>query len=148
MVKLREFLEVGLKGLKRSLSAQGISLKQVFQEYAQGEERTLVLRVRSPRGRAEEFGFYIDTRSWDINVTDSYAISEPTVRVTVLDDDLMWALAAGHQSLFSAYYMELPIQMEGPYVLRDALILDKILELIRTCLLADGIDLKARLAPQ
>lgn len=135
MPKLKDFLEAGLEGISKRLD-----LKKLFEEYAQGEERTLVLRTRPATGRGEEFGFYIDINNWQVGVTDSYAIQEPTVRVTI-DEDLMWLLAARQQNLFSAYFQNLPIDVEGAFVLRDILILDKVLELIHDCLLADGIDL-------
>ena len=135
MAKLRDFLEAGLEGVSKRLDT-----KKLFEEYAQGEERTLVLRTRSSKGLGEEFGFYIDTRSWLVGVTESYAIRNPTVTITV-DEDLMWLLAARQQNLFSAYFQNLPIQVEGPFVVRDILILDKMLEIINDCLLADGIDL-------
>lgn len=142
MARLRDFLEPALEGLSRRLD-----LKKLFQEYAQGEDRTLVLRTRAAKGRGEEFGFYIDTSNWKVGVTESYAIVEPTVRVTI-DEDLMWLTASRQQNLFSAYFQNLPIEVEGPFVLRDILILDKVLELIHDCLLADGIDLKAILTPR
>lgn len=142
MPKLKDFLEAGLEGISRRLD-----LGKLFEEYAQGEDRTLVLRTRSATGRGEEFGFYIDTGTWKVGVTESYAILEPTVRVT-LDEDLMWLIASRQQNLFSAYFQNLPIQVEGPFVLRDILILDKVMELIHDCLLADGIDLGTILAPR
>ena len=145
MAKLREFLEAGLKGLQKSLAAQGVDMRKIFEEYSQEEERTLVLRVRAPRGKGEEFGFYVDTASWEVSVTESYALPEPTVRLT-LDEDLMWLLVSRQQNLFSAYYQDYPIHVEGSYVLRDILILDKVLGLIYDCLLADGHDLGTILA--
>lgn len=147
MSTLKEFLEAGLRGLKRNLSKQGVDMKRLFEEHAQGEERTLVVRVRTTKGGREEFGFYIDTGSWEVNVTESYALPEPTVRMT-LDEDLMWLLASRQQNLFSAYYQSYPIDVEGGYVLRDILILDKVLELIYDCLLAEGHDLAAILEPR
>jgi len=141
MPKLRDFLEPALEGISRKLD-----LGKLFQEYSQGEERTLVLRTRSTRGIGEEFGFYVDTKNWQVGITESYGILEPTVRITV-EENLMWLLAARQQNLFSAYFQNLPIDVEGAFVLRDILILDKLLELIHDCLLAEGIDLKAILAP-
>lgn len=141
MPKLKEFLEPALEGLSKRLD-----LKKLFEEYAQGEDRTLVLRTHPARGRGEEFGFYIDTKNWQVGVTESYAIVEPTVRVTI-DEELMWLMASRQQNLFSAYFQNLPIDVEGPFVLRDILILDKVLELVHDCLLADNIDLAAILSP-
>lgn len=141
MTALREFLEAGLEGISKRLD-----MKKMFEQYSQGEDRTLVLRAISKRGREEEFGLYVNTNNWEIGVTESYAITDPTVRVTI-DEDLMWILASRKQNLFSAYFQDLSIAVEGPFVLRDILILDKILELIHDCLLAEGIDLAAILAP-
>jgi len=145
MPRLRDFLEAGVKGLPKSLSQKGVEIRSLFQEYGQGEQRTLLLRLRSRKG-SEEFGFYVDTGTWEINITDSYALPDPTVRLTVLDEDFMWELVSRRESLFSAYFKSLPIEVEGPYVLRDLVTLDRILELIYNCLLADGIDLAAILA--
>jgi len=142
MPRLRDFMEAGLQGISKRLDT-----RRLFEEYAGGEERTLVLRVRYPRGKGEEFGFYVDTRSWQVGVTESYAIPEPTVRVTI-GEELMWLLASRQQTLFSAYYQNYPIEVEGDYVLRDILILDKVLELIYDCLLAEGIDLARILVPR
>lgn len=142
MPKLKDFLEPALEGISRRLD-----LQKLFQEYARGEDRTLVLRTRPASGRGEEFGFYIDTKNWQVGVTESYAIVEPTVRMTI-DEDLMWLMASREQNLFSAYFQNLPIKVEGSFVLRDILILDKVLELIHDCLLADGIDLRQILAPR
>lgn len=142
MPKLKDFLEAGLEGISKRLD-----LKKLFEEYAQGEDRTLVLRTRPSTGRGEEFGFYVDTSTWKIGITESYAILEPTVRVTV-DEGLMWLVVARQQNLFSAYFQNLPIQVEGPFVLRDILILDKVLELIHDCLLAEGVDLAEILQPK
>jgi hypothetical protein len=136
MPKLSDFLEAGLEGISKR-----IDLKRFFEEYAQGEDRTLVLRTRSARGE-EEFGFYVDTRDWKVGITDSYAIPQPTVRITV-DEDLAWLLVARHQNLFSAYFQNLPVRVEGDFVLRDILILDKLLQIIHDCLLAEGIDMAA-----
>lgn len=142
MPKLKEFLEAGLEGISKRLN-----LKKLFEEYAQGEDRTLVLRTRPSKGRGEEFGFYVDTKNWQVGITETYAILEPTVRVTI-DEDLMWLMASREQNLFSAYFQNLPIRVEGAFVLRDILILDKVLELIHDCLLAEGVDLKAILVPR
>ena len=136
MPKLKDFLEAGLEGISKRFD-----LKKLFEEYAQSEDRTLVLRTRPLTGRGEEFGFYIDIGTWKVSITESYAITEPTVKVTI-GEDLMWLVAARQQNLFSAYFQNLPIDIEGAFVLRDILILDKVLELIYDCLLADGIDLK------
>lgn len=141
MPKLKDFLQPALEGISKRLD-----LQKLFQEYAQGEDRTLVLRTRPARGRGEEFGFYIDTQNWQVGITENYAILEPTVRITI-DEDLMWSLAARQQNLFSAYFQNLAVDVDAPFLLRDILILDKLLELIYDCLLADGIDLKAILAP-
>lgn len=135
MPKLSELLEAGLEGVNKRLD-----IKKALQEYAQGENRTLILRTTPREGRGEEIGFYVDTRTWKMGVTEAYAIPNPTVRITV-DEDLMWLLAARQQNLFSAYYQNLPIDVEGKFILRDILILDKVLEMMYDCLLADGIDL-------
>jgi len=149
MPRLRDLLELGIRGLRKSLVRRGIDVRKLFDEYAVGEERTLVLRLQPRSGRAEEFGLYLDTATWEIGLTEGHAIPEPTVRVTVLDEDFMWELAARRHTLFSAYFTrrDLPIQLEGAYRLRDALVLDRLFDVINDCLLADGIDLAAILAP-
>lgn len=152
MPQLRGFLEAGLQGLKRSLSRQGVDMKHLFEEHSQGEDRTLVLRVRSPKGRREEFAFYIDTGTWEIGISEGHALPKPTARIT-LDEDLMWLLASRQIDLFTAYFaryyrQHYPVEVEGDYVLRDIKVLDKMLQLICDCLLAEGVDLAAILAPQ
>ena len=134
MSLLRELLELGV-----NLVNKEVDLKPFFNQYITEGSRSMMLVISDSQGQSR-FGLCADKVAFSIKVVEPHTISSPTVEVTV-PEDLGFYVACGVETILTSFLKGYPIEIRGPFSIRDAKLIDKLLSLINEALEKNGKDL-------
>jgi len=132
MSLLKEFINLGV-----NLVNKDVDLTSFFSQYVREDGRIAILTITD---RSSKFGLFANKIANRIELVEPSEIKNPTVEMDI-PEDLGFYIACRIETILSAFLKGYPVEIRGPFSIRDAKLMDKLLDMVYDALREKGKDL-------